>query len=101
MRAAEYQPSKMLRVPWNPNPFPWRLPRSRVCEAFDAIHRFLTSGSIPRFCFLTQTPQLKTHRINCFFDLIARKIMGRGLVRRDHPDRGPGAVVLRELTPGL
>jgi hypothetical protein len=51
------------------------------------------------FHLLAQTLELKSLYIDCFFDRIAGEVMGRGLVRPDHPRNGPGTVVLREFAP--
>src|SRR6516164_190028 len=51
------------------------------------------------FLLFAQTPELESFYIDCFFDLIAGEVMGRGLVRSDHPGNSPGTVVLREFAP--
>src|SRR6516165_11217973 len=56
-------------------------------------------GSGFGFHLFAETPELKSFYIDCFFDLIAGEVMGRGLVRPDHPRNSPGAVVLREFAP--
>src|SRR5271166_3559049 len=57
-----------------------------------------TSSSLG-FHLLAQTPELKSLYIDCFFDRIAGEVMGRGLVRPDHPRNNPGTVVLRKFAP--
>jgi hypothetical protein len=37
------------------------------------------------FHLFAQTPELKSFYIDCFFDYIAGEVMGRGVVRPDHP----------------
>src|SRR6516165_647531 len=45
---------------------------------------------------LAETPQLKPLRIDCFFDRIAREVMGSSAVWADRAGDGPGTMVLRK-----
>jgi hypothetical protein len=46
---------------------------------------------------LTQAPELKSLGVDCFFDRMARKIVGRSIARPDCAGGGPGTMVLREF----
>src|SRR6516165_11538710 len=48
-----------------------------------------------RFRFL-QAPELKSLRIDCFFDRAPREVVGRRVVRADRAGGGPGTMLLRE-----
>ena len=56
-------------------------------------------GSGFDFHLFAQTPELKSFYIDCFFDLIAGEVMGRGLVRPDHPRNSPGTWFCGSLLP--
>src|SRR5262249_25987516 len=47
-----------------------------------------------RFRFLGDAPELKSLRIDCFFDCTPREVMGRSVVRPDCAGGGPGTMVL-------
>src|SRR5262249_53889932 len=51
-------------------------------------------ASGPRFRFLGDAPELKSLRIDCFFDCTPREVMGRSVVRPDCAGGGPGTMVL-------
>ena len=46
-----------------------------------------------------ETPELKSFYIDCFFDHIAGEIMGRGLVRPNHPVTVQGPWFCGSLLP--
>src|SRR5215469_1337001 len=49
-----------------------------------------------RFRFL-QAPELKSLRIDCFFDRAPREVVGRRVIRADRAGGRPGTMALREL----
>ena len=63
---------------------------------FAAFDKFNSTefASGPRFGFLGEAPELKSLRIDCFFDCTPREIMGRSVVRPDCAGGGPGTMVL-------
>src|SRR6516165_4310828 len=79
------------------------LSRTNTCKCFPIVLLSLVvldqGGSGFGFHLFAQTPELKSFYVDCFFDHIAGEVMGRGLVRPDHPRNSPGTVVLREFAP--
>src|SRR5215831_3453777 len=61
--------------------------------AFDKFHS-TEFASGPRFGFLGEAPELKSLRIDCFFDCTPREVMGRSVVRTDRAGGGPGTMML-------
>src|SRR5262245_62917874 len=63
---------------------------------FAAFDKFNSTefASGPRFGFLGEAPELKSLRIDCFFDCTPREVMGRSVVRPDCAGGGPGTMVL-------